>query len=77
MPPDLPLAENLDLKLLADRFKVSGGSIRNILVSAAYQAASDGGVVTMEHLMHGTRREFQKMGRLLQESDFAVTLSQE
>jgi hypothetical protein len=72
MPPDLPRTEDLDLKLLADRFKLSGGSIRNIIVSAAYLAATDGGSVTMSHLMHGARREFQKMGRLVQESDFAL-----
>jgi SpoVK/Ycf46/Vps4 family AAA+-type ATPase len=77
LPPDLPLADDLDLKLMADRFKLAGGSIRNILVSAAYLAAADGGRVTMDHLMHGTRREFQKMGRLLHESDFSVTLSKE
>jgi SpoVK/Ycf46/Vps4 family AAA+-type ATPase len=77
LPPDLPLADDLDMKLLAERFKLAGGSIRNILVSAAYLAAADGGKVTMDHLMHGTRREFQKMGRLLHESDFSLTLSKE
>ena len=77
LPPDLPLADDLDMKLLAERFKLAGGSIRNILVSAAYLAAADGGRVTMDHLMHGTRREFQKMGRLLHESDFSVTLTKE
>lgn len=77
IPPDMPLADDLDLKLLADRFKLAGGSIRNILVSAAYLAAADGGKVNMDHLLHGTRREFQKMGRLLHESDFSLTLSKE
>ena len=32
------------------------------LVSAAYLAADDGAQVTMDHLLHGTRRELQKMG---------------
>lgn len=72
MPPDLPRAEDLDLALMARRFKLAGGSIRNIIVSAAYLAAVDGGTVTMSHLMHGARREFQKMGRLVQESDFVL-----
>ena len=75
MPPDLPVADDLDFKLLADRFKLAGGSIRNIIVSAAYLAAADGGVVTMNHLMHGTRREFQKMGRLLHDGDFSLSSS--
>jgi len=54
---------------LARRFRLAGGSIRNILVSAAYLAASDGHCMTMEHLLHGTRRELQKMGRLIGEED--------
>ena len=64
-PPDVPSANDLDLSFLAQRYKLAGGSIRNILVSAAYLAAADGGQVTMNHLLHGTRRELQKMGRLL------------
>lgn len=68
-PPGVPRADDLDLDYLARRFKLAGGSIRNIIVSAAYLAAADGGVVTMDHLLHGTRRELQKMGRLIGEVD--------
>jgi hypothetical protein len=48
---------------------LAGGNIRNIIVSAAYLAAANGGQVSMRHLLHGTRRELQKMGRLVNESD--------
>src|SRR5262249_30416692 len=75
IPPELPRAENLDLALMAKRFKLAGGSIRNVIVSAAYLAAANGGQVTMEHLLHGAKREFQKMGKLLQESDFEWTVA--
>ena len=68
-PPEVPRDANLDLALLARRFKLAGGSIRNIIVSAAYLAAADGRRVTMEHLLHSTRRELQKMGRLVGEED--------
>jgi hypothetical protein len=68
----MPLADDLDLRLLAHRFKLAGGSIRNIIVSAAYLAAANGGEVGMTHLMHGAKREIQKMGKLLQESDFVL-----
>jgi hypothetical protein len=71
-PPDVPRAPDLDLGLLARRFKLAGGNIRNILVSAAYLAAEDGGWVTMEHLLHGARRELQKMGRLVNEADLVT-----
>ena len=64
-PTTVPRASDVDLTELARRFRLAGGNIRNILVSAAYLAAADGGVITMQHLLHGTRREFQKMGRLV------------
>jgi len=72
MPPDLPVSADLDLGMMAKRFKLSGGNIRNIIVSAAYVAAANGGVMTMPHLMHGAKREIQKMGKLVQESDFIL-----
>lgn len=68
-PSSLPMNSQLDFKWLAERFKIAGGNIRNIIVSAAYLAAADGQVVTMEHLLHGTRRELQKMGRLIDAED--------
>ena len=69
-PAEVPRAPELDFQMLARRFKLAGGSIRNVIVSAAYAAASNGNTVTMEHLMHGTRRELQKMGRLISEQEF-------
>jgi SpoVK/Ycf46/Vps4 family AAA+-type ATPase len=71
-PPDVPRSPDLDFELLARRFKLTGGNIRNIIVSAAYLAASDGEVVTMDHILHGTRRELQKMGRLVNEADLEI-----
>jgi len=68
-PPSVPFALDLDFKLLARRFKLAGGNIRNVIVSAAYLAASNGGLVTMAHMLHATRRELQKMGRLVNQND--------
>jgi AAA+ superfamily predicted ATPase len=69
-PADVPRAD-LDFELMAKRFKLAGGNIRNIIVSAAYLASANGGIVSMEHLLHGARRELQKMGRLINEKDLA------
>jgi SpoVK/Ycf46/Vps4 family AAA+-type ATPase len=71
-PPEVPRDPELDFSWLARRFKLAGGNIRNIIVSAAYLAASDGQRVSMQHLLHGTRRELQKMGRLVHEDDLAM-----
>jgi len=66
-PMTVARADDVDLEEMARRFKLAGGNIRNILVAAAFLAADDGDMITMRHLLHGTRREFQKMGRLVME----------
>ncbi len=71
-PPDVPRATDLDFALLARRFKLAGGNIRNIIVAAAYLAAAEESPVTMQHLLHATRRELQKMGRLVNEADLRL-----
>jgi len=68
-PNDVPHQDDLDFEFMAKRYKLSGGNIRNVIVGAAYLAAADGGMVTMEHLLHATRRELQKMGRLVADED--------
>ena len=71
LPTTAPIAGEVDLDLLARRFKIAGGSIRNVWVAAAYLAAAQGDAITMQHLLHATRRELQKLGRLTDERDFA------
>ncbi len=71
-PPGVPRAPHLDLAMLARRFKLAGGNIRNIIVNAAFLAAAENDSVTMEHLLHSTRRELQKMGRLVNEADMVI-----
>jgi SpoVK/Ycf46/Vps4 family AAA+-type ATPase len=79
MPSELPRANDLDLRLMAKRFKLAGGSIRNSIVSAAFAAAEESqsreesGCIKMSHLMHGVQRELQKMGKLVQETDFVLS----
>jgi hypothetical protein len=64
-PAATPRAAGLDLEALAREVDLPGGNIRNIAVAAAFLAASDGEVVTMEHLRSATRREYQKMGKVV------------
>jgi AAA+ superfamily predicted ATPase len=64
-PAAMPRDASLDLDFLARRIEVAGGSIRNIALAGAFLAAADGGVVTMGHVLHATRREYQKMGKVL------------
>ena len=70
-PAQLPLAADVDLQRLADHVKLAGGNIRNIALAAAFLAAETPEPVTMNHLVRATRRELQKMGRLVNEAEFA------
>jgi ATP-dependent 26S proteasome regulatory subunit len=69
-PAETPQSTELDLDFMARRFEIAGGNIRNIALAAAFLAASDGGVVNMTHLLHGTKREFQKMGKVVMQGEF-------
>lgn len=76
LPPTLPVASDVDLTLLAERFELAGGNIRNAVLAAAFLAAADGSIVQMRHLLHAVRREYQKLGRLIDESLFRLTTSE-
>ncbi|WP_081431165.1 ATP-binding protein [Moorena bouillonii] len=61
---EIPLSADVDFEFLARQFKLSGGNIKNIALAAAFLAAEAGSGVMMEHLLQGTRREYQKMGKV-------------
>jgi SpoVK/Ycf46/Vps4 family AAA+-type ATPase len=70
LPEEAPLAEDIDVDFLATQFKLSGGSIRNCSLSAAFQAADDSGTIEMRHLVRAVALEYGKQGRLTLEADF-------
>jgi SpoVK/Ycf46/Vps4 family AAA+-type ATPase len=70
LPDRLPQAGDIDRDFLARRFKVSGGNIKNICVSAAYLAAAEDRSVAMADLIRATDREYKKLGRLTVEAEF-------
>ena len=69
---DVPQTDDVDLDFLADRFKLSGSEIRNIVLSAAYHAADAAREVTMQDLVRGTIREHRKIGRHLTGADLGA-----
>jgi hypothetical protein len=71
VPADAPVAEDVDLDRLADRFRLTGGSIRNCSVTAAFLAADEGTAIGMRHLLRAIAQELRKQGRLTLEADFA------
>ncbi len=69
-PGSTPLSADVHLGFMAESFELTGGGIRNIALAAAFLAAGEGGCVRMEHLIRATRREYQKMGKVIGEGEF-------
>jgi AAA+ superfamily predicted ATPase len=69
LPPAAPVGD-VDLRWLAERFELSGGSIRNAVVHAAFAAAQAGTAITMQLLVTAVADEFRKAGRLVNAKDF-------
>jgi len=63
-PATTPVSPDIDYAYLARDLRLPGGNIKNIVLSAAFLAAENGGSVGMEHILHGSRREFEKIGKL-------------
>lgn len=73
IPKSTPLAEDVDIRFLADRFEFVGGNIKNCILNAAFLAAADpeaGGEVHMKHYLQAIRYEFVKTGKVFTRADF-------
>ncbi|OLF09774.1 ATPase [Actinophytocola xinjiangensis] len=70
--PALPRADDLDLGFCAERFELTGGSIRACAVTAAYRAAESGTALTMAGLVDAVRQEYRKLGRLVLAGEFGA-----
>lgn len=66
----LPVDDTVDVPFLAKAFELSGGNIRNAVVTAAYLAVDDGRPVGMVDLVQAVGREYRKLGRLCLEGEF-------
>jgi hypothetical protein len=69
-PNDTPLARDIDYQFLAERFKFSGGNIKNVALTAAFYAADEEKPIAIRHIILAVKRELQKMGRLCMKGDF-------
>ena len=60
IPREAPLSEDIDWAFLAEKFELSGGHIKNIVLSAAFLAALEGQPIGMSHLLRAAVRELKK-----------------
>ena len=65
-PKATPIAADVDFPALAQHYRLAGGNIRNAVMASAFLAAGDGSAaVGMRHILHAVKREYQKMGKLI------------
>lgn len=73
IPKSTPLAEDVDIDFLAERFEFVGGNIKNCILNAAFLAAADPeaeGEVHMKHYLQAIKYEFVKTGKVFTRADF-------
>jgi AAA+ superfamily predicted ATPase len=67
-PKSAPLADDVDLQEIASRYRIAGGNIRNAVIAAAFLAAAESEpCIHMNHVQLAIRREYQKMGKLVED----------
>ncbi|MFI3313625.1 MAG: ATP-binding protein, partial [Eubacteriales bacterium] len=70
LPSTAPLAEDVDVDFLARSFQLSGSSIKNIALSAAFLAVQEDASISMTHLLLAIKAEEEKAGKLLRREEF-------
>ncbi len=72
IPKGTPLADDVDIRFLAERFEFVGGNIKNCILNAAFLAAADGDgrTVGMKHYLMAIKYEFVKTGKVFTRADF-------
>jgi hypothetical protein len=69
-PHQVPV-DRLDYDGLS-RLELAGGNIRNIVLNAAFLAASEGDPLSMAHIMHAARREYIKIDKMVTEGEWGA-----
>ena len=65
LPREAALAGDIDFGLLARRFEMTGGYIKNAAVRAAFLAADEGSPISSAHLLRAAKSEYQAMGKII------------
>jgi hypothetical protein len=68
LPSQAAVGNDIDFDLLATRYVMSGGYIRNAVLRAAYLAAAESSAISMRHLHRGATLEYTAMGKVIHSS---------
>jgi ATP-dependent 26S proteasome regulatory subunit len=69
-PSKAPVSTDVDLEFLANKFKIAGGNIKNVVTAAAFRAAEAGEKIQMQHLILSMKREYRKLGKVCERTEF-------
>ena len=64
LPPTLPITDDLDLADLARKYPLTGGSVKNCVMRAAFLAAAENTKLSQDHLLRAVRLEYRAAGKL-------------
>ena len=65
IPDEAAADDNIDFEILADKYEMSGGYIRNAVLRAAFLAADDDSPITLRHLQRAANLEYTAMGKVI------------
>jgi SpoVK/Ycf46/Vps4 family AAA+-type ATPase len=74
VPPEAPVAGDVDLHRLARMVPLSGGEIRNAALTAAFLAAHEERPIGMAHLVRAVARQRGRQGKLPTVAEFGEYL---
>ncbi len=70
LPAAAPLSADIDYEFLGARFELAGGDIRNVVMDAAYAAATRDDAIDMGHLLRAVARQYAKQGKVPGAAEF-------
>lgn len=74
LPEKAECAESLAFEYFAQEFEMSGSNIKEVLVHAAYLAASEGSGISNRHLIKTIKQNYKKYGKILTNEDFGYLM---
>lgn len=70
-PKNAPLSEDVDFDFLARKFEISGGNIKNVVITSTFMAAAESKKIEMKHIVKALEYEMKKQGKMISKGDFA------
>ena len=71
-PKEVKISLDVDFLRIAEKYELTGSSIKSIALSAAFFAAKDDGVIEMKHIKAALKDELEKDGKIFLSNEFDI-----